>query len=417
MKRTYTIIIFLSLIFLASSQTVKELESQRKDVLQNLETMNKMLNETKKNQKSSLNKLGILNKNIKVRENLINNINTEINKLDRQVNQLGYEKNKLENRLSKLKKDYARLIQESYYNRNKYTKLMFILSAESFEQSYRRMRYLQEYAGFRKQQAIQIQKVTTEISNKTAELKNTKIAKAEVVKDKQSENKKLEQDKLKENSVYSDLKKKERKIRSDLKIQQKKANDLNNKIQQLIAEEIRRSEEAQRKKDQKNTANDNSGKSNTKTSSSVSVLTKEEALISGNFSANAGRLPWPTERGFISGHFGVQPHPVLTHVTTNNKGIYIQTPNGTNARAVFEGEVTQRFSIPGSNNAVIIKHGEYRTVYANLTSIYVKVGDKVSAKQSIGKIYTDDEKDNKTELYFQIWKGKTLLNPESWIAK
>ena len=108
---------------------------------------------------------------------------------------------------------------------------------------------------------------------------------------------------------------------------------------------------------------------------------------------------------------------MLKHVTTNNKGIYIQTPAGTNARAVFEGEVTQRFSIPGSNNAVIIKHGEFRTVYANLTSIYVNVGDKVSAKQSIGKIYTDGENDNKTELYFQVWKGKALQNPESWVAR
>ena len=154
-----------------------------------------------------------------------------------------------------------------------------------------------------------------------------------------------------------------------------------------------------------------------KPSGSVSTLTKEEKLISGNFAANQGRLPWPTDKGFISGRYGVHPHPVLKHVTTNNKGIYIQTPAGTNARAVFEGEVTQRFSIPGSNNAVIIKHGEFRTVYANLTSIYVNVGDKVSAKQSIGKIYTDGENDNKTELYFQVWKGKVLQNPESWVAR
>ena len=108
---------------------------------------------------------------------------------------------------------------------------------------------------------------------------------------------------------------------------------------------------------------------------------------------------------------------MLKHVTTNNKGIYIQTPLGTNARAVFEGEVTQRFSIPGSNNGVIVKHGEYRTVYANLTDIFVNVGDKVSAKQAIGRIYTDRENDNKTELYFQVWKDRTLLNPQSWITK
>jgi len=153
------------------------------------------------------------------------------------------------------------------------------------------------------------------------------------------------------------------------------------------------------------------------TTESLSTLTKEEKLISGNFSSNAGRLPWPTDKGFISGHYGVHPHPVLKHVTTNNKGIYIQTPAGTNARVVFEGVVTQRFSIPGSNNAVIVKHGDYRTVYANLTNIYVNVGDKVSAKQSIGKIYTDGDNDNKTELYFQLWKGRSLLNPENWLTR
>ena len=152
-------------------------------------------------------------------------------------------------------------------------------------------------------------------------------------------------------------------------------------------------------------------------SQSVNTLTKEEQIISGNFDKNQGRLPWPVSNGFISGHYGVQPHPILRHVTTNNKGIYIQTPSNGSARAIFEGIVTQRFSIPGSNNAVIIKHGAFRTVYANLTQISVKEGDKVSAKQVIGKIYTDDENDNKTELYFQIWKDKVLQNPENWLTK
>jgi len=140
-------------------------------------------------------------------------------------------------------------------------------------------------------------------------------------------------------------------------------------------------------------------------------------LLSGNFERNVGRLPWPTSNGFISGHFGIQQHAVLKHVTTNNKGVYIQTPSGSNARAVFEGVVTQRFSIPGSNNAVIIQHGNYRTVYANLTQIFVKEGDKVSAKQAIGRIYTDDDNGNKTELYFQVWKDKNLQNPENWISR
>ena len=436
------------------AQSVKELEKQRNKTLQLLESTSKMLNETKKSQRSSLNKLTIINKNIVERKTLINNIGKEITELDGEVQRLNQEKRLLENRLSTLKRDYARLVQEAHLNRSVYTKIMFVLSANSFDQSYRRLRYLQEYSDYRKQQVKKIENVKTQIVVKSDSLNKNKQTKVEVVKQKEVEANKLTNDEKKEKGMLTDLKKKEKKLMADLKKQQKIANDLNNKIARIIAEEIRKAE-LKRKAEQERAAAEErkrlaaeekrrlaaeqknkgtkpstpSTKPSTKKeekelatsapvqSASVSMLTKEEKLISGNFSANSGRLPWPTDKGFISGHYGVHPHPVLKHVTTNNKGVYIQTPSGTNARAVFEGEVTQRFSIPGSNNAVIIKHGEYRTVYANLTSIYVNIGDKVSAKQSIGKIYTDGDNDNKTELYFQIYKGRTLLNPEGWIAR
>lgn len=437
------VVVFLSvMVCTLQAQSVKELEKQRNKTLQLLESTSKMLNETKKSQRSSLNKLTIINKNIVERKTLINNIGKEINELDGEMQRLNQEKRLLENRLSTLKRDYARLVQEAHLNRSVYTKIMFVLSANSFDQSYRRLRYLQEYSDYRKQQVRKIENVKTQIVVKSDSLNRNKQTKVEVVKQKEVEANKLTNDQKKEKVMLTDLKKKEKKLMADLKKQQKIANDLNNKIARIIAEEIRKAElkrkaeqeraaaeerkrlAAEQKKQSTKSSTPSSEKEAKKTekqapvqSASVSMLTKEEKLISGNFSANSGRLPWPTDKGFISGHYGVHPHPVLKHVTTNNKGIYIQTPTGTNARAVFEGEVTQRFSIPGSNNAVIIKHGEYRTVYANLTSIYVNVGDKVSAKQSIGKIYTDGDNDNKTELYFQIYKGRTLLNPEGWIAR
>ena len=315
----------------------------------------------------------------------------------------------------------------------------------------------------------------SQIVQKNDSLQSHKVTKVEVVKQKQTEAQKLTKDEKNVKGVLTDLQKKEIKLRADLKIQQKKANDLNNKIERMIAEEIRKAEAkrlaaensriaaenkriaaenkliaAQNKRidaDNKAKATANASAKNTPkttakiesipksepkpiikeiaaiaevkptTALSVSVLTKEETLLSGDFQRNIGRLPWPTSNGFIRGRFGVQPHPVLKFVTTNNKGIYIQTPSGSSARAVFEGIVTQRFSIPGSNNGVIIKHGNYRTVYANLTQVFVKEGDHVSAKQAIGKIYTDDENDNKTELYFQVYNGRNVQNPENWIAK
>lgn len=409
MRKVLILLFTFLLMAVASAQTIKELEEQRKNALKRLETTSKVLSETKKTQQTSLNKLNIINKSISQRTSLINTINKEINALTREIATLHAETKKLERELEAFKEDYARMVREAYINRGVYSKMLFLLSAESFDQSFRRLRYMQEFTAYRKQQIEKIDKTRQEIAQKTAQLTQHQQTQEVVKKQKNAEQQKLMGDKKKENTAYANLKQKEKNLQADLKKQQQIANDLNRKIEALIAEEVRKAEE-QRKKT-------GTASPDAKPGTGVYALTKEEQLISGNFAANAGRLLWPVERGFISGKFGVQPHPTLKYVTTNNKGVYIQTPTKTIARAVFEGVVTQRFSVPGSNNGVIIQHGQYRTVYANLTTIYVRVGEKVSAKQRIGQIYTDTENDNKTELFFQIWKERTILNPESWIAK
>jgi septal ring factor EnvC (AmiA/AmiB activator) len=483
----------MCLVLPVGAQNVKELEKQRKQALKMLETTNKMLNETKKSQKSSLTKLTIINKNISERKTLIKNITSEISELDSEVSRLNQEKRILETRLTTLKKDYARLVQQAHENRSVYAKIMFVLSAESFDQSYRRLRYLQEFQEYRKVQVQKIEGVKIQIVSKSDSLTQNKQTKVVVVKQKQAEAVKLTKDEQKVKVQLTDLKKKEGKLRADLKVQQKKAAELNNRIANIIAAEIKkadakraadkqqqlltqkaleakkaaeakraeeqrkrlaaeRAEELRRIAEEKNKkSSSEAAKAEVKAavkaeaiakaeakvaateankaekvaeeeaktpskSTAVSALTKEETLISGNFAANQGRLPWPTSNGYISGHFGVQAHPVLKHVTTNNKGVYIQTPAGSNVRAVFEGKVTQIFYIQG-NNGVIVQHGNYRTVYANLSAIYVREGENVNAKQSIGKIYTDSDNDNKTELYFQIYNGRSVVNPESWIAR
>ena len=469
MRIFVVVITLMTVVFSIQSQNVKDLEAQRKQTLQKLETTNKMLNETKNSKRSSLNKLTIIKKNITVRKVLIKNISTEIEQLDAQIAELDRQKNILETHLQLLKSDYAKLVEEAHINRNLYAKIMFVLSAKTFDQSYRRLRYLQEYSDYRKDQVHEIEIVKLQIIHKNDSLLIHKNTKLQVVQQKETEAQKLSKDENNEKVLLTDLQKKERNLRSDLKIQQKKANDLNNKIERIIAAEIRKADAKRQEARKKHIADENrriaeenrhiadenkritaenkraavEKKSNgtakttlvrktkseirqpkpeikqtdNNTSSSESGLTREETLLSGNFGRNMGRLPWPTANGFISGHFGIQQHAFLKHVTTNNKGIYIQTPSGSSARAVFEGVVTQRFSIPGSNNAVIIQHGNYRTVYANLTQIFVREGEHVSAKQPIGKIYTDDENGNKTELYFQVWKDKNLQNPENWIAR
>lgn len=410
-QKFFAVLLLLSVVSLGSAQTIKELEAQRKEAMKRLETTNKVLNETKKTQKSSLNRLNIIKRSISQRQNLINSIDREINALNREIANLNREKNRLEQQLEQHKADYAHMVRESFINRSTYSRMLFLLSAETFNQSYRRLRYMQELSNYRKDQIRKIEETQKEIEEKAALLEQHKRTQEDIRKDKASEQSKLQSDQKQENTVYANLKNKEKSLQADLRKQQKIANDLNKKIETLIAEEIRKQQEKALREQ---------GIDPSKASQEdlrAYTLTKEQKLIAGNFVANKGRLPWPVDRGFISGKYGVQPHPTLKHVTTNNKGIYIQTPARTKARAVFDGEVTQRFSVPGSNNIVIIQHGQYRTVYANLTSINVVVGQKVKAKQTIGSIYTDKEDDNKTELFFQVWENSKILNPEHWLSK
>lgn len=414
----YSLLMVLCFTTPLFGQTVQELEEQRRNALRRLETTSKVLSETKKTQKTTLNKLNILNKTIRERTTLINGIDREIRALNREMNKLTEEKRRLESKLEEFKSQYARMVREAHINRSVYSKIMFVFSAKSFDQSFRRFRYLQEYTDYQKRQVAQIEETKKEIDAKTQMLAQHKQTQEEIRGQQQQEQSKLATDQKKESSVLNNLKKKEQSLQSELKKQQRIANDLNNKIERLIAEEIRKAEEKRLAEERAKKTTSADGKVTERAPTKAEeARTKEQTLISGNFAANAGRLPWPTEKGFISGRFGVQQHPVLKYVTTNNKGIYIQTPARSNARAVFEGVVTQRFSVPGSNNGVIIQHGQYRTVYANLTEIYVRVGQKITAKQNIGRIFTDTDNDNKTELFFQIWKDRNILNPESWIAR
>lgn len=392
-------------------QSIAELEERKKQALENLAQTNKLLNETQKSKQGSVNKINLIKRNIKERQTVIHSLNGQIDALEKNIGVLRTEKQQLEERLRYLKADYAKLIRETHVRRNHFSPLLFILSSDNAGQAYRRFRYLQEFSDYRKKQALEIQKVTAQLVVKEKNLTNDVDKKERVLTEKEREAKKLETDRQHESKMLTELQKKEKKLKDQQKKQQRQANELNNKIQKLIAAEIRKDEERRKQ------AAGQSAKESGKPVPTTFEMSKDEKLVAGNFERNKGRLPLPVEKGFISGHFGVQPHPVLKHVTTNNKGVYIQAPAGSSARAVFEGVVTQCFMVPGSNSAVIVKHGNYRTVYSNLTEIYVKEGDKISTKQKIGKIFVDTENDNKTELYLMIYRDTSIQNPELWLAR
>ena len=268
------------------------------------------------------------------------------------------------------KEDYARLVRETHYADMQQSPLLFLLSAKNFQQLVRRVQYMQQFAAYRKEQVKKIESLQSDI-----DIQNTLLEERKQNRSTALQSQKREQDKL----TRDERKQKE---------QQKKVDALNKQIEEMIAKQVR----------------------------STTTLTKEQQLIAGGFEANQGRLPWPIEKGFISGYFGKHQHPVHEHVTINNKGIYLQTVAGANARAIYEGEVSSCAQING-NYAVIVQHGNYRTVYSPLKKIYVKQGDKVKAKQAIGEIVTDTSEDNKTELYFQIYKDRSIINPGLWLAQ
>lgn len=398
------VLALLLAIMPAAAQTRAQLEAQKKKALENLAQTNKLLNETQQSKKSSENKVNLLKRSINERNALIKSLNGEIGELEQSIVALTAEKSELEQKLEYQKVEYARLVRETHAQRNHFSPLLFILSSKNFSQAYRRFRYLQELSSYRKSQALEIMRLTDELSSKEMALQTDVEQKGRAVSQKAREAKKLESDRQRESKMLTDLQKKEKDLKAQQKKQQKRADELNAKIQKLIAAEIKRDEERRRREAAKQ-------------GNPTYQMSRDEQLVAGNFEKNKGKLPLPVERGFISGHFGVQPHPVLPHVTTNNKGVYIQTPAGSAARAVFEGVVTKCFMVPGSNSSVIVKHGNYRTVYSNLTELYVKEGDKVTTKQKLGKIFVDVENDNKTELYLMLYKNTDIQNPELWLAK
>jgi murein hydrolase activator len=384
---------------IAFSQLTKEqLTADKKSIEKEISYTNKLLKETKKSKKTSLNQLVILNNKIVKRERLISTISSEVKLFDNKIDENQKNIRQLKNDLSTLKEEYAKMIYFAFKNRNIYQRMVFVFSSEDFNQAYRRLKYFQQYGSYRKTQAKLITETQVELNQKTLELEDQKLEKISLLKSKEKEVRALTLEKQEKNSAIKELGKKEKSLASKLKAKEKDAKKLQKAIEEIIAKEIR----AAAKRAKAETAN------------TVNTMPKQDMQISASFSTNKGRLSWPSENGIISSTFGEHRHPVLKRVKTKNNGINILTSKGSVARSVFEGTVISVKYITNTNVAVIIRHGEYFSVYSNLKSVFVQRGDKVKAKQELGIIYSNPQ-DNKTELHFEIWKGKTLQNPAYWI--
>lgn len=408
--KIYLLILAVLFSFEAFSQKTKEkLQDDKKKLEQDIAYTNKLLSETKKNKQVSLNQLIILNNKINQREELISTINNELSDIESSIGKNTKETEKLNNNLLELKQEYAKMIIFAYKNRNAFTRLMFIFASSDFNQAYLRLKYLKQYTQYRKKQATQIVRTGQLLTSKISELINIKSGKTKLLTNQEKEKLTLNEEKKEKNSSVKKLQDKEKELVNTIKQKEKESKKLKQAIENIIAEEIKKA--AEKSKTTTTTTN-----TNTKTIvKSEITLTPEEVVVSNSFVSNKGKLPWPSEKGIVTSTFGKHPHPILGGITIQNNGIDISTSNGAKARAVFEGKVTGVISIPGANKAVIVRHGEYLTVYSNLESVYVKTGDKVKIKQEIGLIYTDTD-ESKTELHFEIWNGKILTDPLGWLS-
>ena len=415
-----------------SNQRKKELEGQKKKLQDEISQFNKELEATKKNKKISIEQLIKLNKKILKRQELINTINQEILLVDKQINQNISSISQLNTEIDLLKKNYELMLQRAMILQKNNNELALVLSSESFAQAVRRSYWLKQISADRLNQAKMINLKMAELDSTVKTLEQKKISQTQLLSSKESEKERLAQEREEKQDNLVDLQKKEKEIKKKLKKKQEEAIKLNLAIKRIIEQEIKKAREealdaANKKKKETEKKLDkvpsekgkekpiDIAKDEKKLSNAELLnLTPESQKLSTSFEANRNQLPWPVTEGTIIGQFGEHEHPVLKGIKVKNNGIDIATKRFAPTRSVFDGEVTGVVSIPGAGKAVIIRHGEFLTVYSKMEEVTVSKGDKVKSKQSIGTVMAGDDGD-RSELHFEVWKGATILNPEFWL--
>ena len=416
-----------------SNKMIKELESKRGALQKQIAESETLLKTTKKDVGSQLNGLAALTGQIEERKRYILSINNDMETIDRELSKLERQLVRLQSDLKDKKKKYEASVQYLYKNRSAQNKLLFILSAKNFSQIYRRLRYVREYADFQRLQGEEILKKQEQVNRKREELQDVKRAKADLLKERELEKEKLEAQEKEKKTLVANLQKKQRSLQNELNKKRKEAAQLNARIDRLIAEEIekarkRAAEEARKEAAARKKAGGQASKGTSATSTTGSgtrkaapleayTMNKEDRELSGSFVSNRGKLPMPVTGPYIiTSRYGQYSVEGLRNVKLDNKGIDIQGKPGAQARAIFNGKVAAVFQLNGLFN-VLVRHGNYISVYCNLSSASVKTGDTVTTRQTIGQIFSDAADNGRTVLHFQLRKEKEKLNPELWLGR
>jgi murein hydrolase activator len=433
-NRIIALVSFTVLTFGSFSQSSSEKLKKEQDRLEKkISNTKTLLSKMKNNTEASLNELRLIDNQIKFREELVRNYDNQIRGAQVKIAEKDQEITQLTGKLVKLKNQYRQLLVYAYKHRNKYGRLMFVFSAGSYYEALKRNKYLSKVSEMQEKQFLVIKQHQKLIRTEIDRISKEKEFKLKVLDEKKQEREKIQQDKGKQEVVYQKFKKEEEKLFAALREDERKKEVLKQQISSAIQKEIaaaetkrKKAEEEARKKSAKattaNTATTTTAAKPATTTAAKEVTfaeTSESAALSKSFEGNKGKLPWPVVKGSVTEGFGKNAHPTLPNVYTNNNGIDISAPKSAQVRAVFEGEVTSVLNIPGAGKVVIIKHGNYRTVYSNLQDTYVQSGSKVTTKQSIGSLLAKDGSSvsvSHFEIHQVVGTAVQCLNPSLWIA-
>ena len=437
-------LLFVFLIILTNglqAQTKEELQRQKVLLQDQIDLASELLLKTKNTKEASLSELQTLNQKIEARNKLIRTMDRQIRSIDREVTRKAKEIKKLEIRVDSLKSDYADLIKLAQRQQKPRDQILFILSSSSFAQAAKRMQYFKDMAAYRERQVQQIAIAQETLARERETLIAKKAEKIQVQTAQEGEKLALQADAQVQETTVQNLQSKESTLKKDIDKKQREAQQLEQQIKRIIAEEMRKAKERAERSSLEGEAKELglvSGKDYSRRTSNKALkklidktraakgldvrddgpsfaMTPEARALANNFASNKGALPWPVERGIITGKFGKHPHPIVKGVIVDNPHIEITTEENAIVRSVFEGEVSSVVPIPGANVMVLVRHGNYFTVYSNLINVKVKAGDVVSLKEPIGTAFTDEE--GKTMVQLGIWKDADIQDPNPWLAK
>jgi len=395
MSRTLALIlIYLFVSGLAMGQSKEELQRRKQKAYDAIKLAQELMDKTAEQRSSSVKQLRILQKGINSRAGLISTLQDEIELANSNIDEAEVSIARLTLENERNKEEYARLVYYAYRNHTEYEKLMYILAGASISQSYQRYKYLKYISEYRVQKANEIDSLIVELDYQKDQLNLFKNEKLTSLEEKEVEQQKLIGQRNRENTMVSSLKQQESQLREEIEEKERIANELENKIREIIEEEARK----------------------LNSSNIYAALTPEQELIGKDFKKNRGKLPWPVDKGIITVGYGRNEVPGLRGSSVQNNGVDISSTPETEVRAVFEGEVTKVFAILGANYTVLIRHGEFLSVYQNLVNVRVKTGDKVLTKERLGEAFTDETEDV-ASIHFEVWQERTILNPEEWISK